>query len=211
MTGKAREQLRWEESFLSAIRAGHTNVRAAELAGVDRSTPYSRKGRSARFASDWRNALVASGRLPQSRKPAKRTAHWRKFFLEALAETSNIRAAAAQANVPPQTAYRQRRADPEFRAQWYAALLEGYEHLEMETLHRLRMGTDRDDPKFDIANALRLLALHKDTVARERALRDDEDEDAILAQLDAKIEAMRAREEEAARVLIGSAPQDDDG
>ena len=71
------------------------------------------------------------------------------------------------------------------------------------------MGTGKDDPKFDIGNALRLLALHKETVARERALRDDEDEDAILASLDAKIEAMRAREEEAARLLIEAAPQDD--
>lgn len=80
----------------------------------------------------------------------------------------------------------------------------------METLNRLRMGTDKDSPKFDIANAMRLLALHKETISRERALRDDEDEDAILASLDAKIEAMRAREAEAARLLIAHEPREPD-
>ncbi|HSG33610.1 MAG TPA: hypothetical protein VLA37_03685 [Sphingomonadaceae bacterium] len=209
MTARASRRPPWEEPFLTAVRAGHTNVRAAELAGVNRSTPYSLKRRDPEFAVSWLEAVVASGRLPKSKKPARPTAHWRKGFLEALAESSNVKAAAVQANILPQTAYRLRRADTAFRTQWYEALLEGYEHLEMETLHRLRMGTAKDDPKFDIANALRLLALHKETVARERALREDEDEDAILASLDAKIEAMRAREEEAARILIAAAQPDD--
>jgi len=135
--------------------------------------------------------------------------HWRGLFLDTLADTSNVSEAARIAGINPGRAYKVRRAEPEFRAQWYAALLEGYDHLEMETLHRLRMGMG-GDRKFDIANALRLLALHRETVARERALREDEDEDAILASLDAKIEAMRAREEEAARLLIANGPHDAD-
>ncbi|MBO9498718.1 MAG: hypothetical protein J7496_12615 [Novosphingobium sp.] len=134
--------------------------------------------------------------------------HWRKLFLDTLAETSNVSEAARVAEINPSRAYKVRRAEPGFRRQWNAALIEGYEHLEMETLHRLRAGTGKDDPKFDIANALRLLALHRETVMRERALCDEEDEDAILASLDAKIEAMRAREEEAARLLAAETYDD---
>lgn len=144
--------------------------------------------------------------MTQAKRPrrARLHSHWRSQFLDRLAQTSNVSAAARAAKIDASRAYKTRREDPAFRAQWFAALLEGYEHLEMETLHRLRVGTD-GERKFDIANALRLLALHKDTVARERALRGDEDEEAILASIDAKIEAMRKREEEAARLLIASA------
>ncbi|TIX49390.1 hypothetical protein [Alteraurantiacibacter aquimixticola] len=122
--------------------------------------------------------------------------HWRKRFLDALAETSNVSAAARVAEVTPSRAYKVRRTEPAFRTQWNEALLEGYEHLEMETLHRLRMGVDsgKEDRKFDIANALRLLSLHSQTVAHERAQRSQQDEDEVLAALNAKIDAMRARE-----------------
>jgi hypothetical protein len=122
--------------------------------------------------------------------------HWRSLFLDALAETSNVSEAARIAGINPSRAYKVRRFEPAFRQAWYAALLEGYEHLELETLHRLRMGTAKDEAKFDASNALRLLMLHKDTVARERALRDAEDEDSVLATLSAKINAMRLREAE---------------
>ena len=85
--------------------------------------------------------------------------HWRAFFLDHLAETSNVTAAAHFAGVNPSRAYKVRREDAAFARKWYAALLEGYEHLELETLRRLREGVPADGPKFDIANALRLLTL----------------------------------------------------
>lgn len=129
---------------------------------------------------------------------------WRSQFLDTLAETSNVSQAARAAAITPSRAYKMRRADAGFRQDWYAALLEGYEHLELETLHRLRMGTAKDDNRFDIANALRLLMLHKDTVARERALRDADDEDSVLATLSAKINAMRAREAEVQQMLAAA-------
>lgn len=135
---------------------------------------------------------------------------WRRAFLEALAETSNVTAAAQAAGIPSSRAYRTRRQDPAFARAWHAAVLEGYEYLEMETLHRLRMGTGKDDPKFDIANALRILALHKDSVAQARAGREVRDEEAILASIDAKLEKMRAREENVTRMLTNdgvSGPQ----
>lgn len=119
--------------------------------------------------------------------------HWRGLFLDMLAETSNVTAAAKSAGINPSRAYKTRRAEPAFARQWYAALLEGYEHLELETLHRLRAGVGKDEPKFDIANALRLLALHRETVARERAQADNEDEQAVLESIDAMIDEMRNR------------------
>lgn len=127
--------------------------------------------------------------------------HWRGLFLDTLAESSNVSEAARTAGINPSRAYKVRRSEPEFARQWYAALLEGYEHLEMETLYRLRSGIARDDPKFDITNALRLLGLHRQTVARERAMREQEDEAAILASIDAKLDAMREGERQVVAML----------
>lgn len=129
--------------------------------------------------------------------------HWRGLFLATLAETSNVSAAAREAEVNPSRAYKVRREEPAFRAKWYEALLEGYEHLEMETLQRLRMGVEagKEDRKFDIANALRILMLHRETVARERALRSNDNEEEVLAELNATLDGMRAREAEIALLL----------
>ena len=129
--------------------------------------------------------------------------HWRTLFLDTLAETSNVSEAARRAGINPSRAYKVRREETAFRLKWNAALVEGYDHLEMETLHRLRMGVDagKDDRKFDIANALRLLTLHRETVARERALTGEEDEESVLAELNARLDAMRGREAELAELF----------
>ena len=129
--------------------------------------------------------------------------HWRSQFLATLAETSNVSAAAREAGVNPSRAYKVRREETAFRAKWYEALLEGYDLLELETLHRLRMGVDagKEDRKFDIANALRILMMHRETVARERALRNHGDEESVLAELNARLDGMRAREAEIALLL----------
>lgn len=127
--------------------------------------------------------------------------HWRGLFLDTLAETSNVTAAARMAGANPSRAYKVRREEPDFARKWLDALMEGYQHLEMETLHRLRVGTGKDDNKFDIANALRLLTLHRETVAHERAMRSQVDEESVLASLKAKIEAMRSREAQVARMI----------
>jgi hypothetical protein len=132
---------------------------------------------------------------------------WRFAFLQKLAETSNVTESAAYAEISPSRAYKVRREDPDFAACWRAALLEGYEHLELEVLGYLRSA----DPgrKMDIAGALKLLALHAQTVARERALCEDDDEQAVLDSIDAFIEDMRQRRTANAAILI--APDNDDG
>lgn len=162
---------------------------------------------------------MATARSPKTRiRPDQKcgerpglNGHWRSLFLAVLAETSNVSAAAREAGINPSRAYRVRREEAAFRQAWYAALLEGYEHLEMETLHRLRMGVEagREDRKFDIANALRLLMLHRETVARQRAIHGEEDEDMILAELNTKLDAMRTREAEIAQLLSAESVDSD--
>lgn len=131
------------------------------------------------------NADLAKGEDKSNR-------HWRAEFLAALAETSNVTAAAVTAGVHPTRPYKVRRLEPEFAREWRGALLEGYENLEMELLQRLRFGEAKDgDVKFDNANALRLLGLHRETVARERAMREDEDIGAVRASIQAKLAQLR--------------------
>lgn len=137
-------------------------------------------------------------------KGTKASSNWRILFIEKLAETSNVAASAEAAGVTAGRAYKLRRSDPDFARAWYEALLEGYDHLEMETLHRLRAGTSKDEPKFDIANALRILAIHRETAARERGRVETRDEGAILASINAKIAKMRVREDNAVRLLAQS-------
>ena len=115
----------------------------------------------------------------------------RTQFLQSLAETSNVSRSAEAAGVAPGLAYKARREDAKFAAQWRDALYEGYDNLEMEVLGFLR------DPapaqKMDVTVAMRLLVAHRETVARERALREDDDEQAVLESIDAFIDQMRER------------------
>ena len=130
--------------------------------------------------------------------------NWATIFLNQLAETSNVKAAAEAANVSQSLVYKRRRDDPDFARQWYQALAEGYDNLEMELLGRLREGrleeTDEDGTrrKFDIGTAFRCLIAHRETVNREKGRRTLEDEVATMKSINAKIDAIRAREETAA-------------
>lgn len=134
--------------------------------------------------------------------------HWRRLFLDTLADTSNLTQSAKVAGINPARAYRVRRIEPEFARKWRAALLEGYENLELETLNRLRTGTAKDDSKFDIANAIRLLVLHRETVARQRAEEPaPAEEGSVIASINAKFTARRAREQAVAALFAKEAPK----
>lgn len=117
--------------------------------------------------------------------------HWRTYFLQALAETSHVTLSARRAKVSLSRVYKVRRDDADFRAQWVAALHEGYEHLEMEVLGSLR--NPQSANRIDVAAALRLMAAHRETVARQRAIADNIDEAAVLDSIDAFIDEMRGR------------------
>lgn len=127
-------------------------------------------------------------------------------FLATLADTSNVTAAAKAADINKSTAYEARRTKPEFNRAWQQALCEGYDHLEMELLHRLRTGevkpasgAKRGVRQFDNAAALRLLAAHRDSAARQRAVRSNEDRAQILIAINAKFDKMRERRIAAAK------------
>ncbi len=145
----------------------------------------------------------AAKRRPQHQlqpKPKPAFAKWSKAFLSELAATSNVTASAKKAGISTTTAYDARRAHAEFNREWQRALTEGYDHLEMELLHRLRTGevkpaggARRGVRSFDNATAFRLLAAHRDSAARQRAIRSNQDAEAIVLSINAKLERMRQR------------------
>lgn len=138
-------------------------------------------------------------RAPAGESPTPQR-KWRKIFLAELAATSNVTASARKAEISPSRAYEVRRQDPEFYREWQEALCEGYDHLEMNLLHRLRegevkpaSGAKRGTRVFDNATALRLLTLHRESVSRQRAIRESRNSGAILDAIDAKLDKMRER------------------
>lgn len=149
-------------------------------------------------ASPTRAAKPRVGETSTRRGPAP--PRWVKPFLAALADTSNVAAAARKAKIDTSAAYQRRRNDAEFNRQWQIALCEGYDNLEMELLHRLRTGEVKPPPgakraarSFDNATAFRLLAAHRESAARQRAIRDQVSAADIRASIDRKVEELRQR------------------
>ena len=197
----AAAQPAWMAGFLKALKAGKGVRRAAEIAGVALSTAYDWRRRDAEFAFDWDDArgrpVVDAACWGGARRTGPRKV---ALFLEALAESSNVRAAAAAAGLAVRTVYHLRRTDADFARQWYAALAEGYDNLEMELLAHLRSGGEvpggenQSAPrKFDTAAALRSLAAHRESVAREKGRRALADEAATIASINRKIDQLRLR------------------
>jgi len=119
--------------------------------------------------------------------------HWRTLFLDFLGESSNVSESARKAGINPSRAYKVRREEPEFAAKWLAALSEGYVHLEMEVLRRLREGDQQTGSaeKYDFANAIRLLSAHRDNAARAQAAQRNVSAAAVRASIDRKMRAIR--------------------
>ncbi|MEE4201049.1 hypothetical protein [Erythrobacter sp.] len=114
-------------------------------------------------------------------------------FLEHLAQSSNVRKSAAKMRIAPSTAYNLRRKDAEFARRWLAALYEGYLHLELEVVRRLRDGDMQTEGanRYDFANAIRLLSAHRDTAARAQAQQRNVSAAEVRASIDSKVEAIR--------------------
>lgn len=122
----------------------------------------------------------------------KNNRHWRSEFLAKLAETSNVTASADAAGVHLSRVYKVKRLEPDFARDWYDALIEGYDALELEVLHRMRFGEPvGGERKFDNGTALRLLTQHRETVTRQRAIRVNEDVATVRASIDAKLAKLR--------------------
>ena len=141
-----------------------------------------------------------SGRRARPAVAKPSFARWSKVFLAELATSSNITASAKKAKVPVASVYETRRRNPDFFRAWQQALCEGYDHLEMELLLRLRTGEIKRAAgaklgvrTYENAVALRQLAAHKDSVARQRAIRDNESAAEVVASINAKLDLMRQR------------------
>jgi hypothetical protein len=87
----------------------------------------------------------------------------------------------------------------------------------MELLGRLRSSKLEDVDaagnkcKFDIGIAFRCLAVHRETVAKEKGRHTLEDEVATMKSINAKIDAIRAKEERAAELEAKNARHKSDG
>ncbi|MFN9498138.1 MAG: hypothetical protein ACK57E_06730 [Erythrobacteraceae bacterium] len=121
--------------------------------------------------------------------------NWRVLFLDQFAESSNVSESAAKAGISPSRAYKVRREEPEFARLWHAALWEGYTHLEMEVARRLRHGdqSTADAGRYDFANAIRLLAAHRDTASQAMAQQRNVSAAEVRGSIDRKVEEMRLR------------------
>ncbi|GEN99706.1 hypothetical protein NSE01_15390 [Novosphingobium sediminis] len=143
------------------------------------------------------NAPQPCGAAKTQRTESEAAQHWTTTFLAALADTSNVAAAARRAKIDVSTAYHRRRHDHEFERQWQVALCEGYDNLELELLYRLRTGelknAKRASRSFDNATAFRLLAAHRESAVRERARRDHVSSAEIRAAIDRKVDELRRR------------------
>jgi hypothetical protein len=94
--------------------------------------------------------LLAAKR-PQRKKRAKRD--WSKAkaakFLAVLADTCNVSEACRRSKVPMTVAYRRRKMDAGFRAEWAEMIAIAYQRLEAVLLDRAFNGTERVITKRD--------------------------------------------------------------
>ena len=186
----------WTATFIAALASKRRVGKAIEAAGKAPGTVYAQKRRNKLFAEAWEQALAGNtdAVAEEGSDPASHPAPnggWQTPFLECLAATSCVSAAATKANVPPSTVYRLRQKDHEFALRWRTALHEGYENLEMELLGYLR--AEKPDRKMDVAGALRLLAFHREAVVQERAVRANVSVAEVRASIERKVQVLRER------------------
>ena len=210
----------WVAGFLAALRKGSAIEAAARAAGVSKGTAYNRRRNDAGFRAAWDATVSKAPSAPPASRGLRRIGLKKiDHFLDALAESSNVTAAAEAAGIDARAVYRLRRDEPEFARRWYAALAEGYDNLEMQMLEHLRSGEEARAStaagrKFDPATALRCLTAHRESVAREKGRRTLADEVTTIAAINAKIDSLRARAKEsdaAIRKARGSKKRPGDG
>lgn len=133
----------------------------------------------------------------------------REGFLAHLAATANVRASVRAVGMSEQGLYSLRKRCPEFHAAWKAALVQGYERVELLLLERALGGTPTPivhggETKGEVLlpdsrMALMLLRLHRDTVRAVQAAEGGPagDPDAASADLEEKLAEMHDRIEAA--------------
>ena len=131
--------------------------------------------------------VIEGGKRVRQVRPSYRswTPAKQREFLEALAESCNVKLAAKRAGVSTSMAYVRRGKDASFRAGWDQALATGYAQLEMMLLERALHGVEktviaRDGTKtvmreYSDRVALALLRMHRDTAALADENVDDQE------------------------------------
>lgn len=191
----------WIPVFLAALAETKVVEKAARKADRSSGTVYGLKGRNPAFAKAWEEVIAGppviepdETTIPTALLGRTKDGGWQQPFLANLAASSNVAASAGAVKLAPAKVYRLRRTNPDFAAKWRAALLEGYDHLEMEVVGYLRGSiTDR---KIDVPNAIRLLAAHRKTATEMRGITEEENEQDVLDSIDRTIERMKAEWEE---------------
>ena len=151
--------------------------------------------------------LVAA-KTPQLKKRAKRD--WSKAkarkFLDVLGETCNVSEACRQSGVPMTVVYRRRKMDAAFRADWAQRLAMGYQRLEAVLLDRAFNGSEKVITRKDGSEervreypnhiALRLLQMHRETVADADSETPAVDVDELRERIVRKLQRMKKRDAE---------------
>lgn len=188
----------WRAPFLEALAAGGSVERAARTAGVDKSSAYARRRRDPVFAADWTaaaaqaRARLAGGDRPvlgldeyvrSSRAgrpcvmrvgPGRWSTEKERVFLEELAATANVKAAAEAAGVSATAVYRRRMEWPGFAEAWAASLAQGWARIETLLVHAATETLDpapvtgaREAPAMSVQQAMDLYKLHRHSVTGE--------------------------------------------
>ncbi len=177
------QPLAWGGLFLT--RCGRGPQPPREAAGIPQQRPIL-AGRATRAST--KNGRRSSPKT-RRKKPAEGalSAQWRRTSSKRWPKPPTSAASAAQAHVTPAIAYKTRRDGTALPRAMVPGAARRLRASRTGTLHRLRVGTAQGRPEASTSPMrCELLALHKETIARERALQEDEDEDAILASLDAQ-------------------------
>ncbi|MXP27807.1 hypothetical protein GRI58_03085 [Porphyrobacter algicida] len=99
------DRLAWKDDFIAGVHEYGSVYRAVEAVGSKTGAAYGRRRTSERFKRAWDEAVAqfrkANGKGIRNSvaKPAPR--QWKRAFIEALGETSNVTASAQQADVSP--------------------------------------------------------------------------------------------------------------
>ena len=145
-------------------------------------------------------------------KPGGWTKAKREAFLVELAASCNIVRAAALVGMGQGGAYRLRKREPAFAAQWQAALEIGYERLEtalvrraLETVGEFPLeaigGPGESIEKMTVDQAIRILSFHRESIrqgqartrkAQGRQVATQEETDAALIKRIRMVERQRA-------------------
>jgi hypothetical protein len=155
-----------------------------------------------------REMTLVAARTPQLRKRSPRD--WSKEkareFLTVLGETCNVSEACRRSGVPMTVAYRRRKMDASFRAEWQQKIAEAYQRLELVLLDRAFNGTEKvitrrdgsQERMLEYSNqlGLKLLAMHRETAVETDSEMPAQDVAEIRERLVKKLQRLKRRNEE---------------